>query len=161
MSEYAKLWRNKNKDKCRAASDAWAKNNLDHVRAVKRIRSVVRWKTDLQYRLKKDLRTRVRKVLRLKHQEKVGSSVGDLGCSIAELKVHLEARFYAHPDTGEQMTWENWSLFGWHIDHIKPLALFDLTDRAQFREACHFSNLQPLWAKQNLQKGAKHAPTGT
>jgi hypothetical protein len=48
------------------------------------------------------------------------------------------------------MTWDNWTTDGWHIDHIKPLASsFDLTDRKQFLEACHYTNLQPLWAKDN------------
>lgn len=41
---------------------------------------------------------------------------------------------------------------GWHIDHIKPLCSFDLKDKVQFKEACHYSNLQPLWAKDNLNK---------
>lgn len=49
------------------------------------------------------------------------------------------------------MTWEN---FGeWHIDHIVPLSKFNLTDYEQLKIACHFSNLQPLWAKDNLSKG--------
>lgn len=42
----------------------------------------------------------------------------------------------------------------WHIDHIKPLAYFDLTDKVQFLVACNYINLQPLWAKDNLSKGA-------
>jgi len=53
------------------------------------------------------------------------------------------------------MTWDNWTLDGWHIDHIKPLASFDLTDRKQLLEACHYTNLQPLWAKDNLTKNDK------
>jgi hypothetical protein len=50
------------------------------------------------------------------------------------------------------MTWENWSVNGWHIDHIKPLSSFDLTDTEQLKEACSYNNLQPLWAKDNLKK---------
>jgi hypothetical protein len=53
------------------------------------------------------------------------------------------------------MTWDNWSLDGWHIDHIKPLNKFDLSDRSQFLEAVHYTNLQPLWAVDNLSKGDK------
>lgn len=51
------------------------------------------------------------------------------------------------------MTWENHGKYGWHIDHIKPLVSFDLTERKQFLEAVHFSNLQPLWSGDNLRKG--------
>jgi hypothetical protein len=99
------------------------------------------------------LRTRLRK--RLYHAlvdgSKVGSAVRDLGCTIPELRLHLEKLFQSG------MTWENWSPTGWHIDHIKPLANFDLTDRPQFLKACHYTNLQPLWASDNLAKGAREA----
>lgn len=50
------------------------------------------------------------------------------------------------------MTWENWSLNGWHIDHIRPVSSFDLSDHAQVKECFHYSNLQPLWAIDNLKK---------
>jgi hypothetical protein len=55
------------------------------------------------------------------------------------------------------MNWENWGLgIGkWHIDHIKPMASFDLADPEQLVAACHFSNQQPLWAEENLRKGAR------
>ena len=79
----------------------------------------------------------------------MGSAVRDLGCSVEELKRHLEKQFQP------KMNWENYGLYGWHIDHIKPLVNFDLTNREQFLEACHYTNLQPLWAEDNLSKGAK------
>jgi len=46
----------------------------------------------------------------------------------------------------------NYSYTGWHIDHKKALANFDLTDREQFLQAMHYTNLQPLWAKDNISK---------
>lgn len=74
-----------------------------------------------------------------------------VGCTWKELKIHIENQFI------EEMTWKNYGLFGWHVDHIKPLSLFDLSDKIQLYEACHYSNLQPLWAKDNLSKGNKYA----
>ena len=98
------------------------------------------------FRLKDNLRSRLRKAL--KNNCKSGSSIKDLGCSIEEFKKYLESKFQ------EGMSWENRR--DWHIDHIKPLSFFDLSNREQFLEACHYTNLQPLWAKDNLIKGSKH-----
>jgi hypothetical protein len=66
--------------------------------------------------------------------------------AVLNLKIHLESKFQPG------MTWENHGRNGWHIDHIKPLCSFDLTDLMQLRQACHYTNLQPLWAKENLRK---------
>ena len=107
---------------------------------------------DIQYKLACLLRGRLRGAL--KNNYKCGSAVRDLGCSILELKIKLEQMFYPNPKTGEMMSWENQGS-GWHIDHIIPLSSFDLTDRDQLLKACHYTNLQPLWAEENLSKGAK------
>ncbi|TPL42604.1 hypothetical protein [Mesorhizobium sp. B2-4-5] len=93
------------------------------------------------------LRVRLRRVLG--GQYKNGSAVSDLGCSIPEFKTYIEAKFLPG------MSWENWAFDTWHLDHIKPLASFDLTDRAQFLQACHYTNMQPLWALDNMKKGAR------
>jgi hypothetical protein len=68
----------------------------------------------------------------------------------SESRDGLESKFQ------EGMTWDNWSRTGWHIDHILPLDNFDLADPEQLRRACHYTNLQPLWAKDNLSKGSKY-----
>ena len=83
----------------------------------------------------------------------IAKSVGTLeliGCSIESLKQHLASQFQAG------MSWENYSYRGWHIDHKRPCASFDLTDPAQQKACFHYTNLQPLWAKDNLSKGAKY-----
>ena len=100
-------------------------------------------KNDIQYNIGQNLRGRLRRSLN--GDCKSGSAVKDLGCSIPELKLHLESKF------ANGMSWNNYG--EWHIDHIKPLSKFDLTDRQQLLEACHYTNLQPLWAKDNIRKG--------
>jgi hypothetical protein len=76
-----------------------------------------------------------------------------LGCSVEYLKRYLEGRFLPG------MSWDNWGHVGkvWHIDHIRPCASFDLTDPEQQRACFHYTNLQPLWAVDNIRKGAKVA----
>lgn len=103
--------------------------------------------SDIQFKLKENLRSRLFNAYR--NNSKRGSAINDLGCSIEELKIHLESKFQ------EGMTWENWNMTGWHVDHIIPLVSFDLTDREQFLKACHYSNLQPLWAADNFKKNRK------
>lgn len=92
------------------------------------------------------LRIRLNKVLAGKIKK--GSAISDLGCPVDELISHLEKKFKPG------MNWDNRSL--WHIDHIRPLSSFDLEDRAQLKEACHYTNLQPLWAEENMIKGDRH-----
>lgn len=83
-----------------------------------------------------------------------------LCCSIEELRTHLENKFYPNPETGEAMSWDNRGFYGWHIDHIVPLSYFDLDDPEQLKRACHYTNLQPLWAKDNLVKSNKTISSG-
>ncbi|NBQ17559.1 hypothetical protein EBU24_04530 [bacterium] len=72
-----------------------------------------------------------------------------LGCSIEELKIYLEKQFV------KGMCWNNYGKKGWHIDHILPCASFDLTDPEQQKICFHYTNLQPLWAKDNYKKRDK------
>lgn len=105
--------------------------------------------------IKFTLATLIRKRMNtaLKRNYKSGSAVRDLGCSVEELKIHLEKQFQ------EGMTWDNHGRIDrknpkvWNIDHIKPLSKFDLTNREQFLQAVHYTNLQPLWAHDNISKG--------
>lgn len=110
----------------------------------KRLRE--RRRNNPQIRIADNLRRRINSAI--KNNQKAGSAVRDLGCSVLELKRHLESQFQVG------MSWDNYG--DWHIYHIKPLASFDLTDRKQFLEACCYTNLQPLWAEDNLSKGYKH-----
>lgn len=108
-----------------------------------------RKKNSISRRLASRLRKRL--IRAVESEAKSGSAVRDLGCSIEFLKDYLASKFQPG------MSWDNWGTKGWHIDHIVPLASFDLTDREQFLEACNYKNLQPLWAIDNLAKGSKVA----
>lgn len=143
---------------CRPCNHAYRLRNLEKIQEYDRNRGTnkakiymaKRLKEDINFRVRHNLRTRIRRAIEI--GQKSGSAVFDLGCSIDELKKHLERSFYL----GSNGEWMSWECYGqWHIDHIKPLSSFDLTDRTQFLQACHYTNLQPLWAKDNASKGSK------
>ena len=131
----------KNKDKIRDRVKQYRQEHRQEINEYFRNK----YKTDINYKLSELLRNRVRNAI--KSYKRPGSAVKDLGCTVQELKEHLELQFKPG------MTWDNHGQ--WHIDHIKPLSIFDLSDPEQFMEACHYSNLQPLWAKDNLSKSNK------
>ena len=130
---YQKQYRPKHKEE----RNVWARDYMKEQR-----------KTNPQFRLASNLRSRL--LHAVKSNSKAGSAVRDLGCSIAELKFYLEGKFQ------DGMSWENWSFRGWHIDHDIPLSFFDLTNREQFLSAVHYTNLQPMWAKDNLTKNKRY-----
>lgn len=148
----------------------WRKRNPDRVRhyAIERRR---RYRTDPVFKaerqatynrhaqrqrdLKTDraisvkLRNRIHCALAIVDAKKAASSIELIGCTITELRQHLEAQFT------DGMSWANHGRNGWHIDHIRPCVSFDLTDPEQQRQCFHYTNLQPLWAADNIRKGAK------
>lgn len=83
---------------------------------------------------------------------KAGSTQELTGCTWEQVRNHLENQFQPG------MTWDNHGIHGWHIDHIRPCASFDLTDPEQQKQCFHYTNLQPLWAKDNLAKSDTWEP---
>lgn len=106
-----------------------------------------KYQTDAIFRLRDLLRGRIYKAIR--GLTKQGSAVKYLGCSIEFLKDYIEKQF--RPG----MTWENHGEV-WHLDHIIPLAAFNLTDKFQFQAACYYENLQPLFAEENMRKNGRY-----
>lgn len=122
--------------------------NIDHARAVKRAR-YQKVKNNTEFRLKMNLRSRLRHAMKKQNADKLTKIFVLTGCTIKELITYIESQFQ------KDMNWNNYGFRGWHIDHILPCASFNLTDPEQQKECFHYSNLQPLWAKDNLSKGAK------
>lgn len=114
-------------------------------------RKRARWEQDDAYKLKEACRNRIRSAIKRMKGKKQDTSIDLLGCSWNTLKSHLESGFL------EGMSWDNHGLYGWHIDHVRPCASFDLSDLRQQQECFHFTNLQPLWARDNLSKGQKYS----
>ena|ERR1035437_5343669 len=145
VKEYRKEYNKSNKEKIRKQQQDYYLNNKEQILVHQKKYESNKVKTDIQYKLSRAIRSRLRSAL--KGNVKSGSAVRNMGCTISELMVRFEKQFQPG------MAWNNHG--HWHIDHIKPLSSFDLTNRQQFLEACHYSNLQPLWATENLHKAAK------
>lgn len=141
--KYEKKWRQDNKDYMSEYNRAYGQAHREEITKHEQ----KRLKADVCFKIRKNLRIRLWNAI--KNNQKGGSAVKHLGCSVQFLKRHLEERFLPG------MSWENYGLYGWHIDHIKPLSSFDLSDLEQIKVACHYTNLQPLWAKDNISKGNK------
>lgn len=156
--EYARGYRARNPEKVLAASRRYYNchrklcnkrcrnySKTERGRLIKR-EGQARRLLDLNYRLTHNLRERVRQSLK-KGIKKSASTLALVGCSIDKLRERLAAQFQFG------MTLENYGK--WHVDHIRPCKSFDLSDPKQQRKCFHYTNLQPLWAKKNLSKGAK------
>ena len=148
IREYKKNYFLGNVDNLYEKRKEWNKKNIEKMREYFNQYKKERIKTDVNFAIKCRLRSRLR--MALKGHCKSKSTMQLLGCSVEELKLHLEKGFYNHKTTGEPMTWEKYGEF--HIDHIRPCSAFDLSDPEQQKICFHYTNLQPLWAEDNLRK---------
>ena len=133
---YQQNWQTFNRDKCRTYTKNYKKRHKS--------RLIIKYNNDFNLKLKCNIRRRI--LLVLKGIGKSQNTLNLLGCTIPEVKSYLESKFLPG------MTWENHGVHGWHIDHIIPCAFFILTDYQEQKFCFHYTNLQPLWAKDNLKK---------
>jgi len=150
-------WRRENPDRQREIARKTKEKNKDKARERRRIRSAdpevrrkllayqAKYRQAPNARLAHNLRSRLNDAL--KRRAKRGSAVALLGCSVDQAVAHIERQFK------QGMSWDNYGQ--WELDHIVPLASFDLTDSEQLKRACHFTNIQPLWVAENRLKGRR------
>jgi hypothetical protein len=103
--------------------------------------------SDSLYKLICNLRSRTGMFIKEAGLKKPCRTEKLIGCSWKECRKHIENQFK------ENMNWDNYGYYGWHIDHIIPLS--SARTKKELIELCHYTNLQPLWAKDNISKGAK------
>jgi hypothetical protein len=146
IAEKDRRYREKNKEVIAQAQRDYRKTNKDRLRKNKREYMRFRLKRDIGFKLQQRLRCRIHHAVS-GYTKKSRKTVELLGCSFEALKQWLSYQF----EPG--MTWDNYG--EWHIDHVRPCASFDLTDPEQQKQCFHWTNLQPLWAKDNLKKSDK------
>lgn len=143
-----KKYQDENKEKTAKRMKKYREENKEKLNSDRK----KKYDLDENFRIRSNLRTRLNKTL--KGTIKSAPTLELLGCSIEFLKKHLESQFK------EGMNWNNHSKTGWHIDHIKPCSKFDLSKPEEQRACFSYSNLQPLWAEENIRKGVRYQDTG-
>lgn len=136
--EKGKLYRAENIDKIRKAANKY------NCKELTRLRRLERKKNDPNYWLRHILITRIGHAIKRQYGKKAFSTISLIGCSVDDCRIHLEKQFK------DGMSWDNQG--EWHVDHIKPLSSFDLTKAEEQKKAFHYSNLQPLFAIDNIRK---------
>jgi len=135
--KYGKIYREQNIEKIRETANKY--NRKETTKLKRKERNL----TDENFKLQHLLRARVSHAIRRCYGPKSLTTIQLIGCSIDECRIHLEKQFK------DGMTWNSKN---WHIDHILPLDSFDLTDVEEQKKAFHYTNLQPLFAQENLKK---------
>ncbi len=143
---YKKEYYVKNKEKLDKKNKEWVLKNIERHREIARRYRQKKHDNNVSFRIKESVSSRIYSFLK----EKKGG-VGTeklLGYSIDSLVEHLESQF------DEKMSWENYGTY-FHIDHIIPVVLYDLSKIEELRKCWNFRNLRPLFVNQNLSKGSK------
>jgi hypothetical protein len=149
ISKISKIYRGKNKEKISKIKKIYAKLNKEKIRIYKNNWYNNKLKNDIEFKILRRIRNRIYYALiKQRNIKKIESFTSLVGTNKENLWKHLESTFKPG------MTKENHGL--WHIDHIKPCAAFNLISIKEQRKCFHYTNLQALWAKENLSKGAKY-----
>lgn len=138
LREYYAQYRNQNRETIREQARRWARDNADYRR-----QKMQRPKERLRHRVSNG-------ILKSLKRAKGGTWETLVGYTVVELMAHLEGQFLPG------MSWENYG-HRWHVDHIVPVAAFNYTtpQHIDFKRCWALDNLRPLWAKENIAKGAK------
>ena len=140
---YQKEYSKNNKEKLRVIHKRWVENNNERYNELQR----KYLNTNINLKISKRLNGRLRHAL--KNNMKPLKTLELLGCSIEYFIEHIKIQFQ------EGMSWNNYGHDTWHIDHIKPCSSYDLSNLKEQKLCFHYTNMQPLWAKDNLIKHNK------
>ena len=140
-----KEYRERNKGILSEKKQKYYLENKEKLKVYKKEWETQKRKNDIIFKLKQILRHRIYIYLKRKNLTKKTKTFDLVGCSTEFLKEHLEKQFK------NNMSWDNYGT--WHVDHIIPLSSAKNTE--ELNKLCHYSNLQPLWAQENMSKGSK------
>lgn len=136
-----KKYRENNTDKIKVSRKIYRENNPTKKKEYHKSRK----QKDPFYRAICNLRNRTKKYVKQIGAKKDSPMFKMIGCTPEEFRKYLENNFL------EGMSWDNYGLYGWHIDHIIPISSAKTLE--EIKKLCHYTNFQPLWAEDNLKKG--------
>ena len=127
-----------------ARHKVYRQKNKESRNAYSRVYYQEKYTNDLPYKLMILVQNAAQRVTGKRPRNKEALEI--LGCTMEHYIQHLESKFT------EGMNWDNHAKEGWHIDHIRPLREKELTLEDGLKRL-HYTNTQPLWAKDNIAKG--------
>lgn len=127
--------------------NTWRTTNKEHFSEYIKNYNKNKTESDPLFKLIKNVRCRVSEFLKGRKLQKNNRTFNIVGCTPIKLKTYLEEQFV------DGMSWNNYGIYGWHIDHIIPLS--SAKTEEEIFKLCHYTNLQPLWAVDNLKKSNK------
>jgi hypothetical protein len=142
---YKKTYYQKNIEKERERCRKYYHKNKEKILKRNLERKMVRYYLDDVFRCTCAIRSLIRKSIIKKNYNKTSKTSEILGCNYNEFKLYIENKFI------DGMTWNNYGK--WHIDHIIPIS--SANNKEEVIKLNHYTNLQPLWAKDNIKKGNK------
>lgn len=145
----SKRYYSRYKDRINAYTVNWIKRNKAKKHEYDRKAHNKMYQNNPNYRTATCLRARLGRALANQGAKKYDSTLSLLGCTVGRFRKYIQGLFLVG------MSWENYGHRSWHIDHIRPCSSFDLTDPEQQRQCFHYTNMQPLWASDNLKKSNK------
>jgi len=145
LKQKKKLYREKNSEQFKYRKKKYYLENKEKIREYKREWERKRRNDGSLFKFKQLIRHRINVFFKTRKITKKNKTFDIIGCSPEFLKEYIEKQFK------EGMTWDNYGIYGWHIDHIIPLS--SAKDEDEMYKLCHYTNLQPLWTQENLSKG--------
>lgn len=142
IAQHKRKYRQNNKEKESAYWKKYRQENKEKIATYLKKYEQERRQNDPVFKLINNLRNRVGRVI--KGKNKSASTTILLGCHPDQAREHIESQFV------DGMSWDNYG--EWHVDHITPCAVFNMEDKEHQRQCFHYTNLQPLLAKDNLSK---------
>ena len=144
-NERSRAYKARNPQKVKDSANKYARNNKKKIQKYYK----ERYHTDAEFNMSMKIRARIRKSLRLIGRGRKDRTINILGCDFKYFKKYLESKFT------DGMSMDMVLSGKIHLDHIRPCASFDLLDPEEIKICFHYSNIQPLWAEDNMNKKDK------